>query len=193
LIENFLMYAQLELLNSDPQYLQTLLRKNTPRPAALIEQDAREQADLARRPNDLKLELAEAPLPISDEYLSKVVEELVQNAFKFSSANTPVVVKLVEADNTVTLSVSDTGRGFATEHINKVGAYMQFDRKLHEQQGLGLGLTIVRRLSEIHGGTLTIQSEKGTGTLVSIKFPRSVPSATGEVPGDLATAGHQRA
>jgi len=188
LIENFLIYAQLELLNTDPQYLQTLLRKNTAQPAGLIEQHAREQAELARRPNDLKLELADVPLPISDEYLSKVVEELVQNAFKFSSANTPVVVKLTEAGSTATLSVSDTGRGFSTEHINKVGAYMQFDRKLHEQQGLGLGLTIVRRLSEIHGGTLTIQSEKGSGTTVSIKFPRAVPNPAGEMTGGLASA-----
>jgi signal transduction histidine kinase len=193
LIENFLIYAQLELLNSDPQYLQTLLRKNTPQPASLIEQHAREQAELAKRPKDLKLELANVPLPISDEYLSKVVEELVQNAFKFSAANTPVVVKLAESGNTVTLTVSDTGRGFATEHINKVGAYMQFDRKLHEQQGLGLGLTIVRRLSEIHGGTLTIQSEKGSGTVVSVKFPRTVPSNTGAVQADLASASHQPA
>src|SRR3954471_2165333 len=96
LIENFLIYAQLELLNTDPQYLQTLLRKNTPNPAALIEQHAREQAELAKRPQDLKLEVANVALPISDEYLSKVVEELVQNAFKFSSANTPVRVRLTE-------------------------------------------------------------------------------------------------
>jgi signal transduction histidine kinase len=116
------------------------------------------------------------------------VEELVQNAFKFSSANTPVVVKLTETGSAATLSVSDTGRGFSTEHINKVGAYMQFDRKLHEQQGLGLGLTIVRRLSEIHGGTLTIQSEKGTGTTVSIKFPRAVATPAGEMAGGLASA-----
>jgi len=188
LIENFLIYAQLELLNTDPQYLQTLLRKNTPQPKSLIEQHAREQAELVKRPHDLRLELADVPLPISDEYLSKVVEELVQNAFKFSSANTPVVVKLTETGSTATLSVSDTGRGFSTEHINKVGAYMQFDRKLHEQQGLGLGLTIVRRLSEIHGGTLTIQSEKGTGTTVSIKFPRAVATPAGEMAGGLASA-----
>src|SRR5262249_43159913 len=102
--------------------------------------------------------------------------------------NTPVGVKLVESDNAVTLSVSDVGRGFSTEHITKVGAYMQFDRKLHEQQGLGLGLTIVRRLSEIHGGTLAIQSEKSAGTIVSIKFPKTVRSPTGEVLGGLASA-----
>src|SRR4029079_17725071 len=181
LIENFLIYAQLELLNTDPQYLQTLLRKQTRQPAPLIEEHAREQAELAKRPQDLTLELANVALPISDEYLSKVVEELVQNAFKFSSANSPVHVKLTEADNTVTLSVSDVGRGFSTEHITKVGAYMQFDRKLHEQQGLGLGLTIVRRLTELHGGTLAIQSEKGVGTVVTIKFPKVVE--TGDVPG----------
>ena len=177
LIENFLIYAQLELLNSDPQYLQTLLRKQTPKPVPLIEQHAREQAEMARRPQDLELELANVPLPISDEYLSKVVEELVQNAFKFSSPNSPVRVRLAGADNTVTLSVSDVGRGFSTEHIMKVGAYMQFDRKLHEQQGLGLGLTIVRRLTEIHGGTLAIQSEKGTGTIVTVKFPKPVETS----------------
>ena len=110
LIENFLIYAQLELLKTDPQ---TLLRKQTPSPAPLIEQNAREQAAMARRPQDLELELTNVALPISDEYLSKVVEELVQNAFKFSSANSSVRVKLAEADNTVTLSVSDSGRGFS--------------------------------------------------------------------------------
>jgi signal transduction histidine kinase len=75
--------------------------------------------------------------------------------------------------------VSDVGRGFSTEHITKVGAYMQFDRKLHEQQGLGLGLTIVRRLTELHGGTLTIQSEKGVGTIVTVKFQKPTVPATG--------------
>jgi two-component system sensor histidine kinase/response regulator len=192
LIENFLIYAQLELLNSDPQYLQTLLRKQTPQPVPLIEQSAQEQAELAKRSGDLRLDLANVALPISDEYLSKVVEELVQNAFKFSSPGSPVHVKLIEANSHVNLSVSDVGRGFSTEHITKVGAYMQFDRKLHEQQGLGLGLTIVRRLTELHGGTLTIQSEKGVGTSVIIKFPKVVE--TGDAPaGSKAPASHQPA
>jgi two-component system, sensor histidine kinase and response regulator len=194
LIENFLIYAQLEILNTDPQYLQTLLRKQTPRPAPLIEAQAREQAQLAKRPEDLKLELANVALPISDEYLSKVVEELVQNAFKFSSPNSPVRVTLSEADNIVTFTVSDVGRGFSTEHIAKVGAYMQFDRKLHEQQGLGLGLTIVRRLTELHGGTLTIQSEKGAGTVVTVKFPKSMSTDTDHIIRDPSVAAsHQPA
>jgi two-component system sensor histidine kinase/response regulator len=190
LIENFLIYAQLELLNSDPQHLHNLLRKQTPSPAPLIEQHARAQAQLAKRPKDLVLELTDTPMPISDEYLTKIVDELVQNAFKFSSANTPVRVTLLGSQNSVTLIVSDSGRGFSTEHITKVGAYMQFDRKLHEQQGLGLGLTIVRRLTELHSGTLTIQSEKGAGTTVTVKLPKVVPGETGA---DVMPADHQAA
>lgn len=179
LIENFLIYAQLELLNSDPQNLHNLLRKQTPLPAPLIEQHARGQAQLAKRSPDLSLDLANVPMPISDEYLTKIVDELVQNAFKFSSANTPVRVTFADAGNSVTLSIADQGRGFSTEHITKVGAYMQFDRKMHEQQGLGLGLTIVRRLTELHGGTLTIQSQKGAGTVVTIKLPKAVSNESG--------------
>jgi two-component system, sensor histidine kinase and response regulator len=118
----------------------------------------------------------------------------VQNAFKFSSPNSPVRVTLSEADNTVTFTVSDVGRGFSTEHIAKVGAYMQFDRKLHEQQGLGLGLTIVRRLTELHGGTLTIQSEKGAGTVVTVKFPKSMSTDTDHIIRDPSVAAsHQPA
>jgi two-component system, sensor histidine kinase and response regulator len=194
LVENFLIYAQLELLNSDPQNLHSLLRKQTPSPVPIIEQRAREQAVLARRPQDLELQLANVPAPISDEYLTKIVEELLQNAFKFSSANSIVRVVFSDSENSVLLSVSDNGRGFSTEHITKVGAYMQFDRKLHEQQGLGLGLTIVRRLTELHGGTLTIQSHKGAGTTVTVKLPKTVPGESGaDVSSDTGVSARQTA
>lgn len=173
LIENFLIYAQLELLSSDPQKLNSLLRNQTQSAASVIEKHARGQADSAKRPADLTLELAEVPVPISEEYLSKIVDELVQNAFKFSPANSPVRVALTNnSPEDVTLTVADRGRGLSPEHIAKIGAYMQFDRKMHEQQGLGLGLTICKRLTELHGGTLTIQSDQGAGTTVTVKLPK---------------------
>ena len=172
LIENFLIYAQLELLGTDPQKLGSVLRSQTASPAGLIEKHARNQAHLARRSSDLTLELTDVPLPISEDYLTKIVDELVQNAFKFSQPGSPVRVTLAEATDAVTLSVADAGRGLSTDHIKKVGAYMQFDRKMHEQQGLGLGLTIARRLTEVHGGALSIQSERGSGTTVTLKLPR---------------------
>lgn len=175
LIENFLIFAQLELLGSDPQKLHSLLRSQTSAAAVVIEKHARIQAEAANRPADLGLELADIAVPISEEYLSKIVDELVQNAFKFSAPGSTVRVALANPSaETVLLTVVDKGRGLSAEHIAKIGAYMQFDRKMHEQQGLGLGLTICRRLTELHSGVLTIQSEPGAGTTISVKLPKSL-------------------
>jgi signal transduction histidine kinase len=121
----------------------------------------------------LKVESVDISVPMSEEYFSKVINELVQNAFKFSEAETPVQVRLAEAFNGIELSVTDQGKGFSTEQIRRIGAYVQFDRKLAEQQGLGLGLVIAKRLAELHGGSLSIDGRKGSGTTVTIKLPKA--------------------
>jgi signal transduction histidine kinase len=69
------------------------------------------------------------------------------------------------------LVINDRGRGLEAENIRKLGAYMQFDRKSREQQGLGLGLVIAKRLTELHGGNLSIQSDLATGTTVVVNLP----------------------
>ncbi len=172
LIENFLIYAQLELVGSDPAKAAALRKKQTPFPLRIIEEKAHTIAQHMHRLGDLSLELQDVSVPMAEEYLSKIVDELVQNAFKFSKPNTPVRVTLAATDEDLVLAVSDQGRGLTPEQIAKVGAYMQFDRKMQEQQGLGLGLTICRRLAEMHGGTLGVQSQPATGTTVRVQFPR---------------------
>jgi len=172
LVENFLIYAQLELFSTDPQRASALRDNQTLLPARVVETHAVKQAQQANRTDDLALDLTSVRMPMSEEYLGKVVDELTQNAFKFSPAGTRVRVTLSEGDDVVMLSVTDAGRGFSTEQIAKVGAYMQFDRKMQEQQGMGLGLSIARRLTELHGGTLTLQSSKGSGTTVQIRLPK---------------------
>jgi signal transduction histidine kinase len=175
LIENFLIYAQLELVAADPKNVNALRIGRMEHPASLITKQATAQAAQANRPKDLFLELADVPTPMAEEYLAKVVDELTQNAFKFSEPGSPVRVRLGEAFNAVVLSVSDQGRGFSSEQISRIGAYMQFDRKLHEQQGQGLGLAIAKRLVELHGGTFSIEGKKGEGAAIIAKLPRTKP------------------
>ncbi len=171
LIENFLIYSQIEILQADPQRAGALRKKETSAPQKIVENHSLLQAETAGRAADLILNLAGRPAAISEEYLTKIVDELTHNAFKFSRAGTPVRVSLSPSENTLSLSITDEGRGFGAEHIRKVGAYMQFERKLQEQQGLGLGLTIAKRLAELHGGSLTIQSKTGAGTTVQVQLP----------------------
>jgi signal transduction histidine kinase len=142
-------------------------------PAPFVKKFAAAQAAQARRPDDLKVESVDISVPMSEEYFSKIVNELVQNAFKFSEAGSSVGVTLAETFNGIALTVSDQGRGFSTEQIKRIGAYTQFDRKMQDEQGLGLGLTIAKRLAELHGGALSIEGEKGAGATVTVQFPKA--------------------
>jgi two-component system, sensor histidine kinase and response regulator len=173
LIENFLIYAQLELIAADPQNVNALRIGNTDHADSLIRERAAAQASQSGRAKDLSIQVSDVSVPMSAEYLAKITEELVQNAFKFSDPGTPVSITLREVYNTVVLSISNQGRGFSTEQIAQIGAYMQFERKINEQQGLGLGLTIAKRLVELHGGAFSIEGRKGEGATVIAKLPKT--------------------
>jgi signal transduction histidine kinase len=173
LIENFLIYAQLEIVASDPQSISRLRSTTTSRPAEIARQAATAQAQKAGRLNDLILDLADTTLPMAEDYFHKIVVELVQNALKFSDQGLSVRVRLKAKPDEVQFSVQDDGRGFSTEQISRVGAYMQFERKMQDEQGFGLGLAISRKLVELHGGELQIESEPGIGSTVTVTLPRA--------------------
>ena len=173
LIENFLVYVQLEITAGDPEQAAALRGARVADAARVIEAKAKAAASQAGREADLKLELAAVAAPISEEYLGKVADELVQNACKFSKEGTPVTVLLSESNGSVVFAFNDRGRGFTADQIARIGAYMQFDRRSQEQQGAGLGLIIAKRITELHGGALTITSDAASGTTVTVKLPRA--------------------
>jgi signal transduction histidine kinase len=173
LIENFLIYAQLEIVASDPQSISRLRAASTARPGEVARAAAEAEAGKAGRMADLILELADAPLPMAEDYYRKIVQELVQNALKFSDSGLLVRVRLKATPEEVVVAVQDDGRGFSSEQISRVGAYMQFERRMQDEQGFGLGLAIAKKLVELHGGELSIESEAGIGSTVTFKLPRA--------------------
>jgi signal transduction histidine kinase len=171
-IENSLIYAQLELLAADPQSVNALRVGRTLNAAAVVQKLSAEQAEQAHRPDDLFLETSDFGVPMSEEYFKRVISEIVQNAFKFSPVGSPVMIKLTESFNSIVFSVTDSGRGFSNDQVMRIGAYVQFERKIQDEQGLGLGLTIAKRLIDLHGGMMQVESEKGTGSTVIVKLPK---------------------
>ncbi|CAG0929188.1 partial Cyclic di-GMP phosphodiesterase, partial [Planctomycetaceae bacterium] len=142
-IVNYLTFAELEIVLNDPVRL-SLLRARTCGSARLvIKQAAHTAAGRARRDSDLWLNLGDAAVGMADLHLSKLVDELVSNACKFSAAGQPIELSTRTVDGWYVFTVVDHGRGMTPQQIADIGAYMQFERKLHEQQGTGLGLTIV--------------------------------------------------
>jgi len=172
LIENFLFYARLEMVATDADSVIALRSAKIAQPSNIVRPVAIFQAEMAGRLPDLKLELADAPLAMAEEYFNKIAAELVQNAFKFSEPGSTVRVGLKTAGEEIEFSVHDHGRGLSTEHIQRIDAYVQFERKMKDEQGLGLGLAIAKKLAELHGGRLAINSSKETGTTVTVKLPK---------------------
>jgi signal transduction histidine kinase len=171
LIENFLVYAQLEIVANDVEGVKALREARAPQPAEILRQTAITQAERQNRAHELMVDAVDVPLAMAEDYFRKIITELVQNAFKYSSAGSPVQVRLTAANGEIEFSVRDAGRGFSPEQIHKIGAYVQFERKMQDVEGLGLGLAIAKKMAELHGGTLVIQSGQGTGSLVTIKLP----------------------
>ncbi len=180
LIQNFLLYAELELAATDSERIASFRNHQTHSAKSVIADQAILQARAANREADLHLELFDASIQISTTYLRKLVEELLDNAFKFSSAGTPVKVISMQNNNSFILSIHDQGRGMSTQEVTDVGAYQQFERKLYEQQGSGLGLTIAIRLANLHNGKLLIESILGQQTTVLVTLPVVLQKFTGD-------------
>ena len=170
LIENFLFHARLEIVATDPDSVTALRSAIIYQPSAVVRATAVLLAESLGRLGDLTLELADGPLPMAEEYFKKTVGELIQNAFKFSDPGSPIRVILRPEGDGIVFSAHNFGRGFVTEQIRRIDAYVQFERKMRDEQGLGLGLAISKKLVELHGGRLTITSSPDAGTVVSVRL-----------------------
>jgi DNA-binding response OmpR family regulator len=170
---NFLMYADIELLASNPEKVEEL-RNNGVKTfvKSIIENVALNVAQNSNREADLSIDISDAIVKLSSAKLSKIVEEIIDNAFKFSEPNTPIKIIGSSYNNTFRLFIIDHGRGMTEEQINNVGAYIQFERKMYEQQGSGLGLLIAKTLVELHGGEFLIESIYEKQTIIRIVLPR---------------------
>ena len=171
LIVNFLIYTELEILAANPQRIKTLRDTLVNSAEAVIAEQAYQQAKQAQREADLQLNLQDFSVPMAAVWLNKAVEELAGNAFKFSQPGTPVSISTVVENNIFILSATNTGRGMTAEQIAQLGGYMQFERKIYEQQGSGLGLSIVKHIAELHGGKLKIESIPSKETTVFLFLP----------------------
>lgn len=114
---------------------------------------------------------------------------VISNAIKFTESDGWVKVSAHVEDDTVVFAVSDNGIGIADQDLPRLGSpFVQakgsYDRS-HE--GAGLGLSVVRGLARLHGGTLELTSTLGKGTTARIVVPLDAPSEPVEAPADAPT------
>jgi len=127
---------------------------------------------------DIQIETALDPLVDSitgdPDRLQQVIWNLLSNAIKYTSQGGKVMVGLQRAGCNLEITVSDTGQGIDPELLLHVfDRFRQFDSSSRRRHGgLGLGLSIVRQLVELHGGTVTAESPgAGAGTTFKVVLP----------------------
>jgi two-component system sensor histidine kinase/response regulator len=164
----FLLYLELELASLQPQSTPI---EETYLPVATIQARLKSQAAKVNRQDDLVFDLQEVGVRLSKRYFLVILQELVDNALKFSQTGSKITIQSQVINGMLEISIHDQGRGMTKQQIAKVGAFMQFERQNQEQSGTGLGLAIIKKIVEGAKGKLTITSIYEKETTVNVSVP----------------------
>jgi signal transduction histidine kinase len=134
----------------------------------------------SRRVSDLKLEVETDDPPwlrVQPSLLGELVNNLLDNASKYSAPGTSITVRLRREGQVVLLAVEDRGIGIAEGEIPHVFEpfYRSSEARHKDSAGLGLGLSVALRLARPFGGTIGVVSHPGRGSTFTIRFPPEAP------------------
>jgi two-component system, OmpR family, sensor kinase len=121
-------------------------------------------------------------LPVDPHRIREMLLNMVTNAIKYTPPGGTVSLSLDQDADNVTVSVRDTGIGIAAGDLPHI--FERFWRadparsRTGDRPGVGLGLAITKWIVEAHGGTITVQSRPGRGSMFTVRLPKSVPRVT---------------
>ena len=121
----------------------------------------------------LNLKAEHAVIMGDKSHLTNAINNLIDNAIKYSKDRPKITVQTFNSGQNIIVTVSDSGIGIDKEYQKKV--FDKFFRvptgNVHDVKGFGLGLAYIKKIIELHNGTIVLQSESGRGTTFAITFP----------------------
>jgi signal transduction histidine kinase len=143
---------------------------------------ALESAVIATRPmfeaaqHELRIEAPDRPIEVDGDFrrLVQVFTNLLSNAAKYTPPSGHIAVAIVPGPASVAVRVQDDGLGITSDMLPRIFDIFVQSREAHgrSQGGLGIGLNLVRRLVELHGGTVTaVSAGAGHGSAFTVELP----------------------
>lgn len=171
LISNYLLYSDLEMIYINGDICLEMRNSFLETTEFSLKSIFKRKFNSEQRENDLFFNLVDSAIQIDEEHFNKLVTELADNALKFSEPSFKVEVSSYVKDYQYYLHIKNEGIVIDNSQVEKIGAYVQFDRKKHEQQGSGLGLIISKRICQIFDGSIEIKGIDNKFTEVTVKLP----------------------
>ncbi|MBP3667892.1 MAG: HAMP domain-containing histidine kinase [Clostridia bacterium] len=129
------------------------------------------EAKWSEKDIDLRLDFDEHMLEGNEELLKQVWINLVDNAIKFSPPCGAVLLDVQDGGETVTVTVSNTGPEIPEEKRERIFSKFYQTDESHATEGNGIGLAVVKRVVDLHGGRVTVKSENGMTTF-TVELPK---------------------
>jgi len=172
LFEKYLFLNRIELIESDKKELEKCRNEITRFPHHIINDICLYSKHLDDNFKfDFSGDESIGSINIDESHFTKVVQELISNAIKFSDGEGKIQIGAFTSKDYFNMQIKNNGRGMSEEQIESIGSLTQFDRQEHEQKGTGVGLAIVKKVMNIYSGKFLIQSEVGKSTIVMVSVP----------------------
>jgi signal transduction histidine kinase len=123
--------------------------------------------------------------------MQRLLANLVDNAIKYSPAETTVLIDAVVRDQYIELIVADEGQGIAPSEQARIWDRLYRGDRSRNERGLGLGLSLVRAIAVAHGGTVAVRSKPGEGSTFTVRFPIALASKPPAIEGNTSEAALQ--
>lgn len=124
--------------------------------------------------------LESTDIPVNEQLLARALENLFGNALRYTEDDGEITITADESDECITITFSDTGCGIAEKDISHLFDLFYRGTNSRREQGLGIGLSVVKDIVDLHGWNIAIRSELGKGSDFIIRIPKSTNRTDGE-------------
>ena len=124
--------------------------------------------------------LESTDIPVNEQLLARALENLFGNALRYTEDDGEITITADESDECITITFSDTGCGIAEKDISHLFDLFYRGTNSRREQGLGIGLSVVKDIVDLHGWSIDIRSELGKGSDFIIRIPKSTNRTDGE-------------
>jgi two-component system OmpR family sensor kinase len=186
LIADVLQAARLDLTGRPTQVVAQRLHVEEYDPVSLVQRVA-ERFRTEHPARELVLRCGDGLPALNGDVmlLRRALHNLLDNAQKYSTAPAPIMLSAERVAGELTVRVEDQGIGIAAEDLPRIGSpFFRTDRSRNRRTGgIGLGLSLSRKIVEAHGGSLVVESAPDRGTQVTLRLPvgSAVPLAVGKL------------